>query len=125
MSLSSALLAIALLSTSAAAVAANEIACPKQIGGNGQAAFLDSADVYEGPPANKASLMPDLETWTWELKIEQQTARHTGIPLYLVCRYKGTKAVVQLKIPYPATFCMVEGRKDGTYAGCRSGNRRK
>lgn len=124
MSLSSWVLRIVLLSFGTPAFAGNEITCPNQLADGGRTALLDSADVYEGAPENLASLMPDLDKWEWRLEVEQDNARRSGVPLYLVCRYKGTKATVQLKIPYAATICRVKGVKNGTYAGCRPARRR-
>jgi hypothetical protein len=79
---------------------------------------LESAEVFEGPPEELASLMPDLDTSTWQLDVEQARAKRGGPAIYLVCHYAGVKSTVQLKIPVTATVCKVEGTRNGTYAGC-------
>jgi hypothetical protein len=64
--------------------------------------------------------MPDLETSTWDLAMGQENAKERGESMYLVCRYKGTKSTVTMKIAPEATFCKVSGIRKAIYAYCGS-----
>jgi hypothetical protein len=50
--------------------------------------------------------MPDtLNDTVWTLQDYQDYGREMNLPLYLVCRYKGTKKTVDLKVPDTAKKC--------------------
>lgn len=114
-----AFVAVLLVVSSQVAIAAPETVCPQKHQDGSKIGRLNSADVFDGPPENLASLIPDTETWEWDLSQNQKYAKDHGESFYLVCRYKGIKSVVVKKIPYSAKFCKVAGIKNGTYAACR------
>jgi hypothetical protein len=97
-----------------------QVACPQKLHDGARRGHLQSADVFDGPPERMASLVPDLATWEWDLSASQKYAEQHGERFYLVCRYKGIDATAVLKIPYSATFCKVQGIRNGTYAACTS-----
>lgn len=96
-----------------------ETSCPQTYREGSKIGSLIDASVFADAPANRAELMPDLETSEWDITPNQAYAEQRGEPMYLVCRYKGTQGTIQLKIPYAATRCVVKGIAGGkTYAGC-------
>jgi hypothetical protein len=101
-----------------AAIAAPQAVCPPRHGDGKKAGHLENASVFDGPPEKLFDLMPDLETATWDIATDQETARQRGESMYLVCRYKGIDATVTLKIQPDATFCKVSGTKNRTRAYC-------
>jgi hypothetical protein len=107
-----------LLTLVCAAHAAALVDCPRVYTDGKKTGNLAGADLYQGPPENKASMIPDLDTWTWELRGYQQNSEERGESLFLVCHYKGIKATVSIEVPRDATFCKVEGTKHGTAAFC-------
>jgi hypothetical protein len=107
------LLAIALLANGSAALATPLAACPQRQGG-----LLESASVFDGRPEKLVELMPDFATLEWDLSAGQENARARGESIYLVCKYKGTKSTVTLKLAYEATLCKAEGIKNRTVISC-------
>ncbi len=119
MSSSSLLVSCVLCASSLASEAAVVMSCPETYRDGQKVGSLVDASVFDGAPTNLAELMPDLETSEWDISMNQAYAEQHGESVYLVCRYKGIKKTVQLKIPYAATRCVVKGAKGGgTYAGC-------
>ena len=108
-----------LLSASSAVCAAPKALCPQKHMEGKVIGVLFRADVFDGVPANKADLIPDLRTWEWDLSLGQEDAKQRGDSFYLVCRYKGINATIDLKVPYSARYCKVDGIKGGIYAACR------
>jgi hypothetical protein len=121
--LSSAVLALAMFVAEAAG-AATLIQCPRVHSEGSKTAPLADADVFDGPPEELASLIPDLDTSEWDLDGYQEDAQDRGEPMYLVCRYAGIKATVTIEIPRTATFCKVEGTRHGTAAVCGTRERK-
>jgi hypothetical protein len=120
MSLSRFLASVFIVAASHSAVAAPEaIICPQKHQEGARTAHLEDIDIFEGPPENLASQMPDLETSEWDLSQNQKTAKQRGEPFYLVCRYKGIKSTVVMKIPYSVKYCKIQGVKNGMVAACR------
>ncbi|MGZ5199694.1 MAG: STY0301 family protein [Telluria sp.] len=111
-------LAVVLLTLACSAHAKPLVICPSVNADGTKTGALADADVYQGPPENKASMMPDLETSVWELRGYQQNSEERGESLYLVCRYAGIKATVSIEVPREATFCKIEGVKHGIAAFC-------
>lgn len=105
-------LAIALLVHGGAALAGRLAACPQKGG------LLESASVFDGPPEKLAELMPDFATLEWDLSAGQESARARGESIYLVCKYKGTKSTVKIKLAYEAALCKAEGIKNRTVISC-------
>ena len=105
-------LAIALLGYGGAALAGPLATCPQKRG------LLESASVFDGLPAKKVEVMPDFATLEWDLAAGQQGARARGESIYLVCKYKGTKATVTIKLAYEAALCKAEGIKNRTVISC-------
>jgi len=102
------------------AIAAPEaLSCPKKHQEGSKTADLEDIDIFEGPPENLASQMPDLETSEWDLSQKLTTAKERGEPFYMVCRYKGIKSTVVMKIPYSVKYCKIQGVKNGMAAACR------
>jgi hypothetical protein len=108
-------LAIALLAPSFAAMAAPLAACPQQRPG-GHA--LDGAGVFDGPPEKKVELIPNFANLEWDLAAVQENARARGEAIYLVCKYKGVKQTVTIKLAYEATLCKAEGIKNRMVVAC-------
>lgn len=105
------LLLLMLIFAATSSFGANSIACPSALQVQKKHFLLASADVYVGPPEQRANLIPDLDTSIWELSIEQNEARSRGDSLFLVCRFRGTAAVVSLKIPYELDRCGIKREK--------------
>lgn len=102
------------------AIAAPEaLSCPEKHRKGSKTADLEDIDIFEGLPGNLASQMPDLETSEWDLSPSQKHAKERGEPFYLVCRYKGIKSTVVMKIPYSVKYCKIQGVKKGMVATCR------
>ena len=74
--------------------------------------------MFDGAPDNLVDLMPDLATLEWDLSTGKKYALAREDAMYLVCRYKGIKATITLKIPHQATLCKVEGRRNRTSIWC-------
>jgi hypothetical protein len=107
------MLATALLVHGHAVLAAPLAACPQRQGG-----LLESASIFDGPPGQRVELMPDFATLEWDLAAGQEKARARGESIYLVCKYKGTKATVTIKLAYEASQCKAEGIKNRTVISC-------
>lgn len=105
-------LAVALLGQGGAVLAAPLAACPQKGG------LLESASVFDGPPEKLVELMPDFATLQWDLSAGQEGARARGESIYLVCKYKGTKSTVKIKLAYEAALCKAEGIKNRTVISC-------
>ena len=105
-------LAIALLGPGCAALASPLAACPQKGG------LLESASVFDGPPEKQVEMMPDFATLAWDLSTGQEAARARGESIYLVCKYKGSKSTVTIKLAYEAAACKAEGIKNRTVISC-------
>jgi hypothetical protein len=97
------------------------VECPRVHTDGRKNGALTGADLYQGPPQKKASMIPDLETWVWDLDGYQQNALERGDSLFLVCHYHGVKADVTIEVPRVATYCKVDVSARGTTAFCGSG----
>lgn len=111
-------LSLALLAPACAALSAPLAACPPQQRQGSQAALLDSASVFYGAPEKKVELQPDFANLEWDLAADQQDARARGETIHLVCKYKGIKSTVTLKLAYEATLCKAEGIRNRTVVSC-------
>jgi hypothetical protein len=111
-------LALALSAPACAALSAPLAACPPQQRQGSQSALLDSASVFDGTPDNKLELPPNFANLQWDLAVDQQEARARGEAIHLVCKYKGIKSTVTLKLAYEATLCKAEGVKNRTVVSC-------
>jgi hypothetical protein len=107
-------LAIALLGHGGTALARPLAACPQKGG------LLESASVFDGPPEKLVELMPDFATLEWDLSAGQERARERGESIYLVCKYKGSKNTVTIKLAYEAALCKAEGIKNRTVVSCQA-----
>lgn len=116
----SSLVFAALAGTAIQSSAGPLIECPKTHSDGFKTGVLYDADVFQGPPKNAASLIPDEETSEWELEVYQRNSEQRGESLQLVCSYSGIKSTVAIEIPRAATFCKVEDTKRGTVAFCGS-----
>lgn len=105
-------LAIALFGYGGAALAGPLAACPQKGG------LLESASVFDGPPEKQVEVMPDFATLEWDLSAGQEGARARGESIYLVCKYKGSKTTVTIKLAYEASLCKAEGIKNRTVISC-------
>ena len=110
-------LAIALLGQGSAALAAPLAACPQKGG------LLESASVFDGRPEKLVEVMPDFATLEWDLSAGQEGARARGESIYLVCKYKGTKSTVTIKLAYEAALCKAEGIKNRTVISCSAASK--
>jgi hypothetical protein len=108
-------LGIALLAPMCAALSAPLAACPQQRQG-GHA--LDSASVFNGPPDKQVELLPNFANLEWDLAAIQEDARTRGESVYLVCKYKGVKSTVTIKLTNEATLCKAEGIKNRMVVSC-------
>lgn len=86
--------------------------CPASMKTDHKILRFEALSVFDGEPSMRVDLMPDTETSTWSLEVEQQEAKKAGRKLYMVCRYRGTEKTVQLPIPYEFDECAV--RNEGT-----------
>jgi hypothetical protein len=116
-------LVIALLGPAGAVLAAPLAACPSQHREGKLSGQLDGASMFDGPPAKRVDLMPDFATLEWDLSAPQKRARAQKDALYLVCKYKGLKATVTVKLPYDATFCKAEGVKNSMVVSCSAASK--
>lgn len=107
-------LAIALLGPAGPAPAAPLAACPQKGG------LLESASVFDGLPDKQVELMPDFATLEWDLSARQEEARTRGESIFLVCKYKGAKSTVTIKLAYEAALCKAEGIKNRTVISCNA-----
>lgn len=98
----------------------SQINCPETLTVKEKGAPLEAASVFEGKPAKLTDLMPDLESYEWDITPNQKYVSERGDSMYLVCRYKGVKKTVDLRIPVDATFCKVEQTANGTAAWCKT-----
>ena len=119
MSLTEAIIGIGMAMTCAMSCAAPLLACPQSVPTKSGRAPLVLADVFDGPPEDMASQIPDLRTFEWELASSQDDAKQRGRPYYLVCRYKKTALTVTFKIPYEVKSCKLDGIKGGVAVACR------
>jgi hypothetical protein len=122
--LSSSVLFTSLLWVAGTVTASTLVECPHSHSDGVKVAALNDADVFQGPPANRASLVPDLESYEWALDGYQQNSEARGEPLFLVCRYGAMKATVTIEIPRSATYCKLEDTRQGTLATCGDTNLR-
>ncbi|HZV66119.1 MAG TPA: STY0301 family protein, partial [Telluria sp.] len=85
----SGILSVALMLLSGMALADPITVCPQTHREGSKVGRLADADVFQGPPEKRASMIPDLETSEWTLAGYQENSKNRGESLYLVCRYKG------------------------------------
>ncbi|WP_263140541.1 STY0301 family protein [Pseudomonas sp. RIT-PI-AD] len=80
-----------------------EIACPAKAAAGG---VLSGAEVFDGPPEELASLVPDGEDGvSWDLKGYHDSPRE----LYLVCEY-ADGAKQNMLLPKDVSECTVQGK---------------
>ncbi|WP_039058762.1 STY0301 family protein [Enterobacter sp. Bisph1] len=100
---------------------AEKIECPQSLTENHKQYPLFNLDVFEGPPEEMGSLMPDSdEAAVWTLSDSQAAAKARNTAMFLVCQFKGTKKTVTLKIPASAKKCSawIEGSAERTHITC-------
>ena len=97
-------LSVALLFSGLAS--AEKIQCPDSLTVKNTSYRMDDVSLFQGPPDKLGELMPDtLNDMVWTLQNYQDYGREMNLPLYLVCRYKGTKKTLELKVPDTAKKC--------------------
>ncbi|WP_333780527.1 STY0301 family protein [Kosakonia oryzendophytica] len=80
--------------------------CPESLEINNKSYTMSEVDLFQGLPVKQGRLMPDtLDDMVWTLKDYQDYAKEMNMPLYLVCRYKGTDKTVTLQVPVTAKKC--------------------
>lgn len=119
MSLSKALLSTVLAATCQLSCGAEPIFCPRTVVEKSAIKPLQRADVFDGPPTEMVSQIPDLETLEWDLAPSQAEAKLRNRPFYLVCRYKNTKRTITFKLPYDIKSCQIDGIKGRIVVVCQ------
>lgn len=102
-------------------VFAEKVNCPSVLKDGNKTHRMNLADVFEGPPEERASLLPDTdEEMVWTLKDSQDYAKEHNTSVFLVCQYKGTHKTTTVKIPATAQKCSAwyGYSKDEFYAAC-------
>ncbi|QOV69711.1 STY0301 family protein [Citrobacter sp. BDA59-3] len=100
---------------------AEKIQCPDLLTMKNTSYRMDDVSLFQGTPDKLGELMPDtLNDMVWTLQDYQDYGREMNLPLYLVCRYKGTKKTVELKIPDTAKKCSAwfGNNQNQFYASC-------
>lgn len=100
---------------------AEKIECPQSLTENNKKYSLYNLDVFEGPPNEMGSLMPDSDdSAVWTLSDSQAAAKARNTSMFLVCQFKGTNKTVTLKIPASAKKCSAwfEGSAEHTHIVC-------
>lgn len=100
---------------------AEKIHCPDSLTVKKRSYRMNDVSLFQGPPEKQGELMPDtLNDTVWTLGDYQDYGREMNLPLYLVCRYKGTKKTVDLKVPDTAKKCSAwfGDNKNQLYASC-------
>lgn len=103
------------------AVYAEKTTCPPVLKAGNETYRMNLVDVFVGPPAERASLLPDTdEEMVWTLHDSQDHAQAHNTSVFLVCQYKGTKKTVTLKVPQTAQKCSAGygNSKEDFYAFC-------
>lgn len=84
-----------------------QVTAPIAAGSKTTSHYLDSIEVFDGPPRELASLIPDEEAgpgrpWTrWIFAPQRRRS------LWLVCGYKGTDLKIKHELPNTITQCEV------------------
>lgn len=100
---------------------AEKIACPTSLQINNKPHRLNDVSLFSGPPEERGELIPDTEDDTvWTIRGYPFYDRTGELPFYLVCKYKGTKETVTLKVPDSAKKCSawLEGGIHHFFAAC-------
>ncbi|EOV8839179.1 STY0301 family protein [Cronobacter dublinensis] len=100
---------------------AEKIQCPDSLTEKNHSHRLNLVDVFEGPPEELASLLPDTDDeMVWTLSDSQNYAKAHNTAVFLVCQYQGTAKKITLKVPASAKKCMAwfGDTKNDFYAGC-------
>jgi len=112
-------LSVALLFSGLAS--AEKIQCTDSLTVKNTSYRMDDVSLFQGPPDKLGELMPDtLNDMVWTLQDYQDYGREMNLPLYLVCRYKGTKKTLELKVPDTAKKCSAwfGNNQNQFYASC-------
>ncbi|EPX1410389.1 STY0301 family protein [Cronobacter sakazakii] len=100
---------------------AEKIQCPTTLTEKNHVHRLHLVDVFEGPPEELASLLPDTDDeMIWTLSDSQNYAKAHHTAVFLECQYQGTAKKITLKVPASAKKCMAwfGNNKNDFYAGC-------
>lgn len=100
---------------------AEKISCPASLQINNKPHRLNDVSLFSGPPEERGELIPDTEDDTvWTIRGYPFYDRTGELPFYLVCKYKGTKETVTLKVPDSAKKCSawLEGGINHFFAAC-------
>lgn len=77
---------------------AEKIECPQSLTENNKKYSLYNLDVFEGPPNEMGSLMPDSDdSAVWTLSGSQAAVKARNTSMFLVCQFKGTNKTVSAK----------------------------
>jgi len=87
-------------------VYAEKTVCPVTIIDKGKVHIMNSASLFDGPPEERAELLPDTdEESVWTLEGYQQYPQERGTSYFLVCLYDATTKTIALKVPATAKTC--------------------
>jgi hypothetical protein len=103
MSSSSLVIALALYGMTTGVAYAATVRCPPTIMVNGHRHPLAGADLFDGPPAELASLIPVNGRW------DLASIRGTAGDFYLVCKFKDAAATRTIAVPKAVTACAIQG----------------
>ncbi len=104
---------VAILFAAALGGAADGVLCPEKMDGRRLAAVT----FFDGPPAEMASLAPDQESPGRGIFTELWNFPSGSRPVWLVCSYSGTKAVVSRELPRTTKVCTVTYSKSEKMEG--------
>ncbi|SCC00911.1 hypothetical protein GA0061071_10467 [Kosakonia oryzendophytica] len=89
-------------------VFAEKVSCPDVLTINAKNYRMYYADVFVGPPSERASLLPDTDDeMVWTLQDSQDYAKAHNTSMFLVCHYKGTDKTITVRVPVTAKKCTV------------------
>jgi hypothetical protein len=103
MSSSSLVMGLAFCGMTAGAAHAATVRCPPSITINGHRHPLADADLFDGPPAQLASLIPVNGRW------DLASIRGAAGDFFLVCKFKDAAATRTVAVPKAATVCAIQG----------------
>jgi hypothetical protein len=100
---SSLVIALALCGMTAGTACAATVRCPPSITINGHRHPLAGADLFDGPPAQLASLIPVHGRW------DLASIRVPTRDFFLVCKFKDAAATRTVAVPKTAAACAIQG----------------
>lgn len=92
-----------LMISNTASLLADTLHCPEQISPGGRPRALQRGSVFDGPPKERADLIPVEGKW------DLAPYRSENRDLYLVCRYQKTDQTTTFVIPRHMMFCAETG----------------